>query len=124
MAGIRYYNVSNQTMPPNCVAKAIGYIARLQLSTSDTLDLTNEIIQNHISQLQGVYIDNSANAQTVTIQVQGTQQKVSIGANRQAYLPLLIPPGQEAFTFTSTGGVLVPLFFLNVPMPTAVWAAV
>ena len=119
------YQISNQQTPPGCVAKTIKYVSRLDLFQTDYLDLTTFILSAKIDQLQSVFIDNRLNAGSpVSLTVNETGQTISIPKNSQGFVPLLVLTNSNAtFTIASSGAVPVTFFFLNVPMPAAVWAA-
>jgi hypothetical protein len=68
----------------------------------------------------GVYIDNSLNGSAFTLTVAGTNMNVTARANSQGWYPLFCP-NPPRFTFASSGGVNVPVFFGNMPMPSATW---
>lgn len=102
--------------------KAIPVRADLRAVSSVLVDLGTQNELQQISFVQCVYIDNSQNASPVTIQSDGTNQTVGIGAGKQGYLPLLstLP---NRFIIQSVGAVIIPIVFLNVPMPFGVWSA-
>lgn len=91
-------------------------------NTSVLLDFSSLQQQGKISFIQGVMVDNSGNASPLTIQSQTMNQKIVIPAGAQAILPLFVtnPP---VFLVSSVGGVQVPLFFFNIPLPAQVWNA-
>ena len=116
------WNVSNQQMPPGCQGRTITYVSQLSGTQTDTLDLTQAVLQKTIDQIQSVFVDNSLNGSSVSIQCRASNHKVVIPKNSQAWMPILVVQGSEFFDIASSGGVVVPLFFCNVPMPAAVWA--
>lgn len=91
-------------------------------NTSVLLDFSSLQQQGKISFIQGVMVDNSGNTAALTIQSQTMNQKIVIPAGAQAILPLFVtnPP---IFIVSSIGGVQVPLFFFNIPLPAQVWNA-
>lgn len=111
---------SYNAMVPNEGPKIIPVSAQLGVNPSVLLDFSQLQQQGKISFIQGVMVDNSANASPLTIQSQTMNQKVVIPANAQAILPLFVtnPP---IFLVSSAGGVNVPLFFFNIPLPAQVW---
>lgn len=108
-------------MVPSEGPKIIPVSAQLAApNTSVLLDFSQLQQQGKISFIQGCMVDNSANASPLTIQSQTMNQKIVIPANAQAILPLFVtnPP---VFLVSSAGGVNVPLFFFNIPLPAQVW---
>lgn len=86
-----------------------------------TIDLTIGNLQQKLTNIQSVFIDNSQNAQGVTLASQtpgGTT--ISIPGGYQAYLPLL-QPNPPKFIVSSTGTGKTNFYFVNAPLPAAVW---
>lgn len=73
--------------------------------------------------VQSIYIDNSANAQPMTITVDGTLQTLTIPPQSCGYYTLLAtnPP---RFKFHTTGVFVIRVQFLNYYVPGNVWSAV
>lgn len=112
--------VSNQSMPANNQAKTLPYKAQLASATSDTLDLNIAQTTGTIDQVQAIFVDNSANLSSVSVNFSYSNMTVTIPPQSQGWVPVLSsnPP---VVTFTSSGGVIVPVFLCNVPMPASVW---
>lgn len=92
--------------------------------TSIDDDLTNEQRLGQIEIVQSVFIDNSLNAQTVTIQfLHGLTQKIVAPALSQGCYPVLVP-GALRYRATSTGGVIVPVVWSNTKREFSVWGPV
>lgn len=115
--------VANQAMPPGNASKTIPMVADLTAQTTVSFDLTNANRQGLFEFLQSCYIDNSANLQSLTLQFSGSNQIVICPPNSQGWVPVLSinPP---IITASSTGGVKVPLYFCNVPMPVGFWSTI
>jgi hypothetical protein len=80
------------------------------------IDLTQMIEAKWVSYFSGVYIDNSANDQPLTILVNSTYQSVTFPANKQGWVPLLVP-NPPVFTLSQAVlGGLVKLQFVNFPV--------
>lgn len=73
-----------------------------------------------ISAVLGLYIDNSLNGSTLQIQMDKSQQSIIVPANSQALLPILASP-PEKITFTTTGGIIVPIQVLNFRPDPIIW---
>ena len=79
--------------------------------------------QLYMSLVQAAFIDNSANSAAVSITIEQLGQTVTVPANSQAYLPLLVTKNSKlVISSPVTGDVNVTVIFLNVPVPAAVWA--
>lgn len=76
--------------------------------------------QGHISSIQGLWIDNSANTAPVTIDT-GQGQKISIPAGYQAYMPIVLNDNPK-FNVSSTGTACQMQAF-NWPVFPQVWKA-
>lgn len=79
---------------------------------------------NNISEVQSFFVDNSQNANQLTINVVGTNQRIILPPQSQAYLPVLM--GQIQFTVSTTPatGLIVPIHCLNIPVVSCVWETV
>lgn len=115
--------VSNQTMPPGNLTATVPILVDLTTTTSIAVDLTNSQRTGIFNALQSVYVDNSGNLSSVSLQFSGSQQIVTCPPTYQGWVPVLSinPP---VITVSSSGGVKVPLFFCNVPMPVGFWPTV
>jgi len=85
------------------------------------IDLTLSQTQAYISVIQGVFVDNSDNADVVSITANGaTNQTIDFPAGAQGYIPILATK-PTSFNVSSAGAVTVPLIFLNVSVPAIIW---
>jgi hypothetical protein len=100
-----------KSLPVTCDFSVVG--------TYD-IDLTLIQSQQRMSVVQSVFVDNTLNGQKTTVTINGNSQTLVIPAGGQAYLPLLAAK-PTIITVASTGGVVVPMIFLNVPVPACVW---
>jgi hypothetical protein len=83
-------------------------------------DLLQEETTGAIDKVQAVYVDNSANGSSLTLQFFPTGQKILIPANKQGCYPVICGTPLK-FTATSAGNVAVACLFLNVPLPVGQW---
>ena len=118
-------NVSTQSMPPGCQAKCVTYVSPLSAAPTDELDLRQFILNGFINAVQSIFVDNSQNSGgSVRITMQGTNQTISCPASSQGWFPALVVPGDEVFEISCPLATSdVPLYFVNIPMPTNVWTA-
>ena len=77
--------------------------------------------QRDIEFIQCAYVDNSLNPNTVILKFNGLNQVLTIPANAQGIFPVIVPTTTPKFSATSTGPITVDAYFLNVPLPYAVW---
>lgn len=85
---------------------------------SYAIDLVQEIEQNTLNMLQSIYVDNSANANALTIIFDQTNQRLVIPATAQGIWPVITPKDAPRFIASTTqAAVVVNLILLNVPMP-------
>lgn len=85
------------------------------------LDLTQQTALKIVGYIQCVFVDNSQNGETISIQTQTVRQTVVIPPYSQAFVPLLLVDG-PVVNLSSAGGIPIMLHFLNVPMPLEVWS--
>lgn len=78
--------------------------------------------QKFISQIVGVYVDNSANPNPLIITTEVINETIEFPARSQGYLPLLAPKNAN-ITLTSLGATPISIVLLNVPVPAVVWSA-
>lgn len=103
-------------------AKAVPVPLNFALQASYTVDLTILQQKGYMSVFQSVFIDNSQSSQPVTLQVQGSNQKIVCPGNSQGTFPIFVP-GSAIFTVSSSGSAYVVLYLSNVPLPSCVWSA-
>lgn len=116
------FGISNGLAPaqgPKGLSLNLDFSAAVTIRGDFLLEETQGIIQG----IQSVFVDNSQNASAVTITFGVTQQRLVIPANSQLTAPVFAVD-QLSFTATSVGAVIVPVTFLNVPMPFASWGSV
>lgn len=89
-------------------------------ATDIDVNLFTEQGQAYISQLQALYVDNSANGAVFEISCNVVRQHIVIPANKCAYMPLLQPNPPKVHLRT-TGGVIVRVHFMNFFMPPLVF---
>jgi hypothetical protein len=114
--------VNNGTAPAEgrlCIPYQIDFTA----AQSAVIDLTNiQQMQQRISFVQTVFVDNSLNAQPVTLTMANTNQKLTVPANSCAYLPMALSL-QNVITVQTTGGIVLQLQLFNFGIAPFVWSA-
>jgi hypothetical protein len=116
------FGIANVVVPsggPKCVPTFVDFSA----VASVLLDGNQIVQQGRIEYLQGVFIDNSANANKLTLIMSTTQQQIIAPAKSQGYYSIMVPdPPQIQALTTQVNGLVIPLFFYNVPIQPAVWS--
>lgn len=88
------------------------------------VNLTEDEFLSQLKYVQMIYIDNADNANPLTLTLQISQQRIKVKGNTQGYYPVLAP-NQTHFIFATTqGAVIVPVYFINVPLAALQWPAV
>ena len=113
-----YFSVQGLQVPPEG-PKAIPLILDFSVTNEYDLNLQNMVQRNFISQVQALWVDNSANASSLTINFPGLQS-VIIGGGRQGYVNVLCP-NPPVMSFVSAGGVISKIVLLNYPVTNATW---
>jgi hypothetical protein len=86
-------------------------------TTVQELDFTPEINNGTIGFISGFWCDNSANPVALTVEVQGTGQRVKIPANKQAYMPILSTNDPKLLMTTDSGpDIIIPFYACNFPV--------
>lgn len=92
--------------------------------TTQDIDLALELQSGTIDYVQSVYIDNSANANALTLTFGGAQYKIVCKANFQGIFPVIAPVGIVRFTAACAGNPKIPIILFNTVVPYFLWAAV
>lgn len=119
-AGGNQTSVYNALVPKEG-AKAVATMVDLTVAYGVTIDFTLAYLQGKISQIQCVYIDNSANAYSVTLTTDNPVNAVTCPAYSQGTFPI-ISAIRAKILATSLGAVIIPMVFLNVPVSLSVWS--
>lgn len=83
-------------------------------------DLSPEMRQSQIETIQSIYIDNSLNSGTFTIQFFPSQQIISVQPFTQGVYPVICW-GAISYTAQTNGGVKVPVIFSNTARNWQTW---
>jgi hypothetical protein len=96
------------------------------VTSPQATDLVQEIEANIINMVQSIYVDNSLNANILTIVFDQTNQKIVIPATAQGIWPVITPKDAPRLVLSTTpaGGCVVNIILLNVPMPLTQWGPV
>lgn len=100
--------------------KTVSVPLNFALNASFLLDFTLAYQQTTMTVVQAVWIDNSANANELSISVDNTGQIIRVPPNAQGTFPI-IAAIRPRITVASAGAAVVPTMWLNVPLPLAVW---
>jgi hypothetical protein len=88
----------------------------MALLTSYDIDLTQAINDKVISFISGAWVDNSDNAQALTITCDGTNQAIIFPASKQGWIPLYITNPPKLRIEQAAVGGFVKFLFVNFPV--------
>lgn len=118
------FGIANMVVPaggPKVVPANVDF----SVNGSVLLDGSLIVSQGKIEYFQGVFIDNSQNANPLILTMSTTNQAIIAKAKTQGYYAIMVPdPPQIIASTTIVNGLIIPLFFYNVPIQPAVWSVV
>lgn len=115
MTPINKIGIFNMTLPGEGPA-ALPQVADMTNQTTADIDLTQAVETALISFISGAWIDNSANAQALTISVDGTGQTIIWPASKQGFIQLLAPNPPKFTLKQAAFGGPVKFLFVNFPV--------
>lgn len=119
---LAFLKVQGVSCPPEGPT-AIPVPLDFTLATKYTLNMQNVISRNFFSMLQSVFIDNSNNPASITLEFDNTSQPLTLEGGEQGYLQVLCQ-NPAVISFSSTGDVSdVAVYLLNFPVVNCVWVA-
>lgn len=83
-------------------------------------DFSTFQFMGEVCKIQTLFVDNSANASSLTITTNTLQQQLFIPPNSQGFIPLLSTQPLK-LSFASTGPANVTVYALNYSVPPAMW---
>lgn len=112
------------TEPSEPVALLVPFNFALDAAQVLTKDFLQEEAAQKIPYIQCVYIDNSGDANALTLAINGgDQQSITVKGRTQGYYPIAFPEGPCTITVTSTGSAIIKnILFLSMIVPPAQWA--
>ena len=113
---INKHGTPNGSQPSN--SKTYSFSVSLTSGVTSQIDLRSQQFANIIGDVQGVFLDNSANA-TPFVVTFGSGQKIVVPPNGQAIMPIYVPFSTPVFSLVGNGNVTMTL--VNFPSPAAVW---
>ena len=118
--GNQQTTIYNSLMPKEG-PKSVNLALDFSTQTSITVDFTLATMQTVISVVQSLWCDNSQSAAEIDFEIENTGQVIRVPAGSMATLPV-IAASKPKILVTSASGLIIPVLFLNVPLPSAVWA--
>jgi hypothetical protein len=103
---------------PKCVPLNVDFTAAAIV----TLDGSSIVSQGKIEYLQGVFIDNSANVNNLSLTMSTTGQTLICPKKSQGYFSIMVPDPPQIQANANGVGLVIPMFFYNVPIQPAVWS--
>lgn len=116
------YRIANGLAPRN-LPKALTVDLDFSLQASYHINLELATERDRIDFVQSIFIDNSQNAQPLTITFWVSRQTVVCPPNAQGYFPVYVPeaPKMDISLPATVANTDTRIQFLNVPMPACVW---
>jgi hypothetical protein len=118
------YQSSNLAQP---VAGSINIDVILNFSANSSiiLDLSREVLDDKISFVQSIFIDNADNSSPVTMTFEGSPDgyRVRCPAGAQGWFPVTMPVGAVRIFAQCSSPVEVNCIVTNYAMPYIVWGA-
>ena len=115
------FGIANVVVPaggPKCVPTNVDFSNAAQV----VLD-GQQIVQNgRIEYLQGVFVDNSANVNNLSLTMSTTGQVIIVPKQSQGYFSIMVPDPPQIVAGTVQANIVIPMFFYNVPIQPAVWS--
>jgi hypothetical protein len=114
------FGIANMVVPaggPKCVPVNVDFTA----VASVQLDGQQIVTQGRIEYLQGVFIDNSANINNLSLTMSTTNQVIICPKKSQGYFTIMVPDPPQIIAATPIG-LVIPMFFYNIPIQPAVWS--
>ena len=115
------FGIANVVVPaggPKCVPANVDFSNAAQV----LLDGTQIVTQGKIEYLQGVFVDNSANVNNLSLSMSTTGQVIIVPAKSQGYFSIMCPDPPQIVASTVQANIVIPMFFYNVPIQPAVWS--
>jgi hypothetical protein len=115
------FGIANMVVPqggPKCVPLNVDFTAAAIV----TLDGSSIVSQGKIEYLQGVFIDNSANVNNLSLTMSTTGQTLICPKKSQGYFSIMVPDPPQIQANANGVGLVIPMFFYNVPIQPAVWS--
>lgn len=116
---LQVLNIFNQTVPdegPKTVPLFLDFAANADY----TLDMSLFQERDFMQLVQTIYVDCSKSASDITITIGQSNQIIIAKAGSQGYYPVLVP-NFTRIDFASAGGVMIPVYLINVPISGLVW---
>lgn len=120
---LAFLNTFNGAIPPEGPKVMTSSLNWSTIASPAIYDLVLIKQLGRVSGLQGLFIDNSANSQPVTVQSSILNLPLVVPGNFQGIFPLFVTD-QVKLTVSTTGSGTTNLFFLNFPVAAAVWPGI
>jgi hypothetical protein len=114
------FGIANVVVPaggPKVIPVSVDFTA----VASVLIDGQNIVAQGKIEYLQGVFIDNSANINNLSLTMSTTNQVIICPKKSQGYFSIMVPDPPQIIAATPIG-LVIPMFFYNVPIQPGVWS--
>ena len=116
----QYYNIFNQMIPSEG-GRAVPLSLDFSTSNSWVINMTQLTSMKVIDIIQTIFIDNSQNSVSLSVNASISNQNIIVPPYSQGYYPILVP-NNAVLTFTCIGGLInTPVFLINIPLPASNW---
>ncbi len=118
------YKIGLMELPSNYIALPVDFDFTTDAAQVLTKDFVSEEQNLKIPFIQGVFIDNSGDANALTLAVDGLPgHSITVKGHTQGFYPLICGDGPTRITVTSTGSAAVKrIIFLSMPVMPCQWA--
>jgi hypothetical protein len=115
------FGIANMVVPAGG-PKVVPTLVDFSNAASVTLDGQQIVSQGKIEYLQGVFIDNSANVNNLSLLMSTTNQLIICPKKSQGYFSIMVPDPPQIIASTTQANIQIPMFFYNIPIQPAVWS--
>lgn len=121
LAGLRVFVGLQPKDMPKSMYVPLNFVASSGADIGIDLELQEE--QHKLEFVQSVFIDNTLSGEKFILTALTSQQNLTILSGKQAYLPILAPPGCKfnGSIGGSPAGGIVKIQFNNFYVPPIVW---
>ncbi len=118
-------NYLKNNIAQNIIPKTMPQSYSLSLNFSTTavqeINIASLVANSDMKYIQCVYIDNSQNSVSISLEINASKQIITAGALTQGYYSLILPINSGNIVINGTNAATAVMIFLSIPMPPQVW---
>ncbi len=118
-------NYLKNNIAQNIIPKTMPQSYSLSLNFSTTavqeINIASLVADSDMKYIQCVYIDNSQNSVSISLEIDASKQIITAGALTQGYYSLILPINSGNIVINGTNAATAVMIFLSIPMPPQVW---